>query len=95
MPGTDVVQDSEYARTITKRIADSARTVVFSYAKESAEGKQKRSPLLAGLGFEEVSAAELVDAPSERAVLELEEVEDVARIQALPGWRYPRRREGP
>ena len=57
---------------------------MFSYARESAEGKQRRSPVLAGLGFEEVSAAELVDAPSERAVLALEEVEDVARIQALP-----------
>ena len=54
MPGTDVVRDSEYARTVTKRIAGSARTVVFSYARESAEGKQKCSPVLAGLGFEEV-----------------------------------------
>jgi ATP-dependent helicase/nuclease subunit B len=84
MPGTDVMRDSEYARTVTKRIADSARTVVFSYARESAEGKQKRSPVLAGMEFEEVSVAEFVDAPSERALIELEEIEDLARIQALP-----------
>jgi probable DNA repair protein len=84
MPGTDVVRDSEYARMVTKRIANSARTVVFSYARESAEGKQRCSPVLAGLGFEELSAAEFIDAPPERAVLALEEVEDVASIQALP-----------
>jgi len=84
MPGTDVMRDSDYARTITNRIADSARTVVFSYARESAEGKQKSSPVLADLEFEEVGAAEFVGAPYERAVVELEQIEDVARIQALP-----------
>jgi ATP-dependent helicase/DNAse subunit B len=58
--------------------------VVFSYARESAEGKQKSSPVLADLEFEEVGAAEFVGAPYERAVVELEQIEDVARIQALP-----------
>ncbi len=66
MPGTDVARDSEQARRMTERIASSAGTVVFSYAKESAEGRQRPSPVLAGLGLEEVSTAELAGAASER-----------------------------
>jgi ATP-dependent helicase/nuclease subunit B len=84
MPGTDVARDTEYARRVTKRIANCAGTVVFSFAKESAEGRQRSSPLLAGMEFEEVRAAELVGGAPERAVVTLEEIEDVAQVQALP-----------
>jgi len=84
MPGTDVARDSEYAQRMTERIAGSAGTVVFSYAKESAEGRQRPSPVLAGLGLEDVSVAELVGAKAERKVLEIEEIDDVARVQAPP-----------
>jgi probable DNA repair protein len=84
MPGTDVTRDSDYARQVAERIADCAGTVVFSYAKESAQGGQRSSPVLAGLGLERVSAADLVEAAPDRAVVELEEIEDVARIQPLP-----------
>jgi len=84
MPGTDVAHDSEYARRMTERIAGCAPTVIFSYPKESAEGRQRCSPLLAALGLEEISATELIDVAAERAVVELEEIEDVARVQQLP-----------
>jgi probable DNA repair protein len=84
MPGTDVARDSDYARRVTERIADCAGTVVFSYAKESSQGSQRSSPVLAGLGLENVRAMDLVNAAPDRAVVELEEVEDVARIQPLP-----------
>jgi probable DNA repair protein len=85
MPGTDVAQDSDYAQRMTQRIASCAGTVVFSYAKESAEGRQRRSPLLARLGLEEVSAADLVDAATEPGVVELEEIEDAARVPPPEG----------
>jgi ATP-dependent helicase/nuclease subunit B len=81
MPGTDVVQDSEYALTITKRIADSAKTVVFSYARESAEGRQRASHVLAGLELEET---ELLPPESARVTADLEEGKDDLNIAALP-----------
>ncbi len=84
MPGTDVARDSEYARRMTQRIADCAGTVIFSYARESTEGRQRRSPVLAGLGLEEVTATELVGVAANKGVFELEEIEDSARIKALP-----------
>lgn len=84
MPGADVARDSEHARRMTERIAGSARTVVFSFAAESAEGKQRSSPVLSGLGLEVVRAAGLVGTAAERGVIDLEEIEDVASVQALP-----------
>jgi ATP-dependent helicase/nuclease subunit B len=84
MPGTDVARDSEAARRMTERIAESARIVVFSYARESTEGKQRISPLLTGLGFEEVEATEMAGAAIKRVVVEIEEFEDTLRVQALP-----------
>ena len=84
MPGTDVARDTEYAQKMTERLASSAGTVVFSYAKESAEGRQRPSPALAGLGLEDVSAEELVGSAAERKVVETEEIEDVGRVSAPP-----------
>jgi probable DNA repair protein len=84
MPGTDVARDTEYAQKMTERIASSAGTAVFSYAKESAEGRQRCSPVLAGLGLEDVSVAEFVGTAVERKVVEIEEIEDVAHVQAPP-----------
>jgi ATP-dependent helicase/nuclease subunit B len=84
MPGTDIARDTKHARQATERIVSCAGTVVFSYAKESAEGRQQCSPVLDGLGFEEVSTAELFGASVERSLIPLEEIKDVARVQALP-----------
>jgi probable DNA repair protein len=84
MSGTDVARDSDYAQRVMERIAGCAGTVVFSYAKESAEGSQRRSPVLDGLGLENVRAADLVAVAADRALVQLEEVEDVARVQAPP-----------
>jgi len=84
MPGTDVARDDEAAQRMTKRIAESAGTVVFSYAKESIEGKQRASTALAGLGLEEVEALEIGGPAPTRSRVEIEEIEDTARVQALP-----------
>jgi ATP-dependent helicase/nuclease subunit B len=84
MPGTDVARDSNAARRMTERIAESAGTVVFSYAKESIEGKQRASTALAGLGLEEAEVAEMIRPAVKRSVVEIEEFEDTARAQALP-----------
>ncbi len=84
MPGVDVARDTEAARRVTERIAESAGRVVFSYARETAEGRQRPSAVLAGLGLEEVEAADWVGLRVEREQVEMEEVEDAARVRALP-----------
>jgi ATP-dependent helicase/nuclease subunit B len=84
MPGTDVARDDAYARRITARIAASAKTIVFSYAKETLEGSQKSSPVLAGLSLNEVAIDDIVEGEVEPTVVEIEEVADVAQIQVLP-----------
>jgi ATP-dependent helicase/nuclease subunit B len=88
MPGTDVARDSEYAQKMTERIASSAGTAVFSYAKESAEGRQRSSPVLAGLELEDVSVAELIGTVAEREVVEIEQIEDAARVEAPPNRAF-------
>lgn len=84
MPGTDVARDDEAAQRMTKRIAESAGTVVFSYAEESIEGKQRASTATAGLGLEEVEALEIGGPAPKRSMVEIEEIEDTARVHALP-----------
>ncbi|WP_158791588.1 PD-(D/E)XK nuclease family protein [Granulicella sp. L60] len=103
MPGTDVARDSEEARRMTKRIAESAATVVFSYAHESKDGTQRPSPVLhAKLASEDsdvphqtvsdlefVTARELIDDEPNRIVVSLEELEDIERVGELPDRVIP------
>ncbi|MEI9980042.1 MAG: PD-(D/E)XK nuclease family protein [Edaphobacter sp.] len=84
MPGADVARDAEHARRVTERIASCAETVIFSYARESAGGEQRPSAVLAGLGLEEVDVAELAGVPVERAVMRLEEIDDMERVSTPP-----------
>ena len=81
MPGVDVARDREQARRTTERIAESAEQVIFSYAKEIADGRQRPSPVLDGLELEEMAMA-----PSEgkRVPVAFEIVEDSVGIPALP-----------
>jgi probable DNA repair protein len=84
MPEVDATRDAEQARRVIERVAASAETVVFSYAKESAEGRQRASQVLAGLTLEETTAAELLAPESPRVIVDLEEVEDNVTVAALP-----------
>jgi ATP-dependent helicase/nuclease subunit B len=81
MPGVDIGRDREQARRITERIAESAGRVVFSYAKETKDGRQRPSPVFEGLGLEEL---EVADAELQRVTVAVETVEDGARIPTLP-----------
>jgi ATP-dependent helicase/nuclease subunit B len=84
MPGTDVARDTEAATSMTERIADSAGTVVFSYAKETTEGRQRASAALDALSLEEVDIAELVRPVQQLIPIRIEEMEDAQRVRALP-----------
>jgi ATP-dependent helicase/nuclease subunit B len=84
MPGTDAQLDAEHARRITERIAESAATVVFSYANESAEGLQRQSSAMNGLELEPVAIEEIAAAETEPTFLETEKVEDIGSLPQLP-----------
>ena len=49
MPGADPAHDTARAQRITERIAASAPTVLFSYARQTADGQQRPSPVVTGL----------------------------------------------
>ena len=81
MPGATPALDAAHARRITERIACSAPTIVFSYAQESATGRQRPSPVLDGLALEPRGASDVIIATKP---LTLEEVKDTAPILPPP-----------
>ena len=62
MPHCDSTTDTELARTVTQRIADSAPECIFSYARQNKEGELRPSPILAAIfhdDLEPISSTEL------------------------------------
>jgi ATP-dependent helicase/nuclease subunit B len=84
MPGVDAARDAEQARLVTERVAASAKTVMFSYAKESADGRQRASQVLEALALEATTAADFLTPESPRVTVDLEEVEDNVTVAQLP-----------
>lgn len=60
MPGALPSRDAELARSIAERLAASASEIVFSYARESADGTQRPSPAMAALKLELLEASQFV-----------------------------------
>lgn len=73
MPGNDAARDAAHAQRITNRITASAGTVVFSYARQTEEGSQRPSSMLAGLHLEPHEARGKAAPPE---AVELETIED-------------------
>lgn len=84
MPGTDAQQDANHSRRITERIAASAARVIFSYAKETAEGQQRLSSAMNGLALEPIAIEEIAAAEVAPTLIEIEKVEDRSSLQPLP-----------
>ncbi len=84
MPGTDAQQDANRSQRITERIAASASTVVFSYAAESPEGRQRLSSAMNGLALDPVAIEEITAAEAKPMFVETEKIEDRTRLQPLP-----------
>jgi ATP-dependent helicase/nuclease subunit B len=80
MPGADSAADREHAHRITQRIAASAPTVIFSYARETADSPQRPSTLLSDLAFAPLPPTENVTAAEEPLIIQLEAVADDTRI---------------
>jgi probable DNA repair protein len=84
MPGTDAQRDAGHAQRITRRIAESAPKIIFSYAIESTEGRQHLSSAMNGLELETVAVEEIAAAETAPIFIEIEKVEDQAPLQQLP-----------
>ena len=82
MPGSDGAADAADARQVTERIAASSGEIVFSYARQTGEGRQRASAVLAGLNLTQSDA--VLDAREIGALVAVEAVEDVVRLPALP-----------
>ncbi|CAN5435717.1 PD-(D/E)XK nuclease family protein [soil metagenome] len=86
MPGADAALEMDFARRVSLRIAESAGTAVFSYARLAGDegGKQRASAALDGLELETVSAETILAGGLVRAIVAAETVEDDLRLPALP-----------
>jgi ATP-dependent helicase/nuclease subunit B len=84
MPGTSAGADGARGRMVTERVAASAATAIFSYARHAGEGRQRASAALEGLGLVGVETAVLVESKSEAERVELESVEDTERVPVPP-----------
>jgi ATP-dependent helicase/nuclease subunit B len=80
MPGTDPTLDLERAKRMTQRIAGAAPCVVFSHAREDAEGRLRPSPALNGLRCELRDAIDLSARAEPAARVRLESIVDVGPI---------------
>ncbi len=85
MPGVEA-RDMEFARGVTERIAESAETVMFSYALQGGAeaGKQRRSAALSGIALVEMDATEILAGGVVREMVAAESVEDDVRLPELP-----------
>jgi ATP-dependent helicase/nuclease subunit B len=77
LPGSDPAQDAEHARRITSRLVASARTVVFSYARQTADAHQRPSPALASLSLTPLPTPPV---PAPLGIIDLEILNDSANI---------------
>ena len=85
MPGATPALDANHARRITGRVASSAPSVLFSYAKESADGPQRPSPALSEIAIERRSITEVTPAEPAAGPIETELVADVLPPEPLEG----------
>jgi ATP-dependent helicase/nuclease subunit B len=61
MPHCDAATDTELARTVTRRIAESARNCIFSYARQNKEGELRPSPILKTVFAEGLNRVDAVE----------------------------------
>ncbi len=80
IPGADPVRDGAIAQRLTRRLAESAPEVVFSFGRHCEDGERRPSPVLRDLDLGEL------DPPSEaaREAIDLYRFVDTEPIPALP-----------
>jgi probable DNA repair protein len=81
MPGADRNHEDAAALALTTRIAHSAATAVFSYARHSDEGDRRPSPLLSALNPTPLTFA---TPPLPQPIQSLEQIPDNTTLPPLP-----------
>ncbi len=81
MPGAEIARDSARTSQVTCRILSSASQVVFSYARQTADGQQRPSPVLAEFNLENTAVA---SDESEPVPVALDRLLDTTPIAAPP-----------
>ncbi len=81
MPGADRDRDERRARALTSRIAQSAKEVIFSYARQAEEGERRPSPLLAALNLSELALNAATPHPSQA---DFQVIPDDVNLPPLP-----------
>jgi ATP-dependent helicase/nuclease subunit B len=84
MPGANAAKDAEYSRRITERILASAPVVVFSYAQQTANGRQRASPVLSDFDVEKKSSSAVTAAPTVSVPIVLDSMLDDIPIPTPP-----------
>jgi ATP-dependent helicase/nuclease subunit B len=86
MPGSDAAHEMDFARRVTARIAGSATSAVFSFARSAGEeaGKQRPSAALSGMQVQQISAAEILHGDVTRTIVPTEIADDDVQLPALP-----------
>lgn len=84
MPGADTAKDGESSRRITERILASAPVVVFSYAQQTANGRQRASPVLSHFRVEKKSSSAVTAAPTVSVPIVLDRMLDDIPIPTPP-----------
>lgn len=84
MPGADARADTARALRVTHRIAASASSVVFSYAQQTSDGRQRPSPVLAELDLTARGAAEIFPEDIAPIPVPLDNLLDSTPIPAPP-----------
>lgn len=85
MPGADRAGFPQRMHLAMDTVLSSAPTVLFSYAANNAEGKQRLSPAVANLGWPLQDAADVLAANPLPPAVEVETLHDTAPLPALPG----------
>lgn len=88
MPGSSASATVARALARMRQIAASTNTLLFTYAKENADGEQRCSPLLEHLELTAISPAELIVPPEASAPVALEAVPDDASLPPLPSVTF-------
>jgi ATP-dependent helicase/nuclease subunit B len=84
MPGTSQARATERAHQAMERLLASSSSVLFTYAKEDADGHQRLSPSIADLGWPQIEACDLNPPDTEQMPLQQELVEDLTPLPLLP-----------
>lgn len=84
MPGANPAAEELRTGKMTARLAASARQVIFSYPKNTTDGRQRPSPLLRSLDLQTIEMHSLVPPDVEAEPVTLEEFSDQLPVAPLP-----------